>query len=182
MLEMSYIPSGLNPADYYSRKLTRSDAILSATSWGVVQEEFGGPSGHNFDLMAYDSNVQHDLKGAPLPHFTPFLTPCSAGVNLLHQDLSICDGITVNAYVFPAFSLIGPLLRFLRSQRATVTFMAPRLSPLPVWWPIINSMSKKKVLIACKGSTYTILFPKKQGFQLGELPFELWAFRVDPTV
>ena len=58
----------------------------------------------------------------------------------------------------------------------------PRLSPLPVWWPIINSMSKKKVLIACKGSTYTILFPKKQGFQLGELPFELWAFRVGPTV
>ena len=116
------------------------------------------------------------------PHFTPFLTPCSAGVNLLHQDLSICDGITVNAYVFPAFSLIGPLLRFLRSQRATVTFMAPRLSPLPVWWPMINSMSKKKVLIACKGSTFTILFPKKQGFQLGELPFELWAFRVGPTV
>ena len=149
MLEMSYIPSGLNPADYYSRKLTRSDAILSATSWGVVQEEFGGPSGHNFDLMAYDSNVQHDLKGAPLPHFTPFLTPCSAGVNLLHQDLSICDGITVNAYVFPAFSLIGPLLRFLRSQRATVT------------WPIINSMSKKKVSVACKGSTDTIFFPQQ---------------------
>ena len=182
MPEMSYIPSGLNPADYYSRKLTCSDAILSAASWGVVQEEFGGPSGHNFDLMALDSNVQHDLKGVPLAHFTPFLTPCSAGVNLLHQDLSICDGITVNAYVFPAFSLIGPLLRFLRSQRATVTFMAPRLSPLPVWWPIINSMSKKKVLIAFKGSTYTILFPKKQGFQFGELPFELWAFRVGPTV
>ena len=97
MLEMSYIPSGLNPADYYSRKLTRSDAILSAASWGVVQEEFGGPSGHNFDLMALDSNVQHDLKGVPLAHFTPFLTPCSAGVNLLLQDLSICDGITVNA-------------------------------------------------------------------------------------
>ena len=58
MPEMSYIPSGLNPADYYSRKLTHSDAILStAASWGVVQEEFGGPSGHNFDLMAYDSNV-----------------------------------------------------------------------------------------------------------------------------
>ena len=56
--------------------------------------------------------------GFQRPHFTPFLTPCSAGVNLLHQDLSICDGITVNAYVFPAFSLIGPLLRFLRSQRA----------------------------------------------------------------
>ena len=121
-------------------------------------------------------------QGRSSSSFPPFLTPCSAGVNLLHQDLSICDGITVNAYVFPAFSLIGPLLRFLRSQRATVTFMAPRLSPLPVWWPIINSMSKKKVLIAFKGSTYTILFPKKQGFQLGELPFKLWAFRVDPTV
>ena len=114
--------------------------------------------------------------------FYPFFNTMFSRSESINQDLSICDGITVNAYVFPAFSLIGPLLRFLRSQRATVTFMAPRLSPLPVWWPIINSMSKKKVLIACKGSTYTILFPKKQGFQLGELPFELWAFRVGPTV
>ena len=38
MLEMSYIPSGLNPADYYSRKLTRSDAILSAASWAMPFE------------------------------------------------------------------------------------------------------------------------------------------------
>ena len=182
MLEMSYIPSGLNPADYYSRKLTRSDAMLSASSWGVVQAEFGGSSGHNFDLMALDSNVQHDLKGDALPHFTPFQTPCSAGVNLFNQDLSMCDGITVNAYVFPPFSLIGPLLRFLRSQRAMVTFMAPKLSPLPVWWPIINSMSSKKVLVACKGSCDSVLFPTKHGFQLGELSFELWAFRVGPTV
>ena len=87
MLEMSYIPSGLNPADYYSRKLTRSDAMLFATSWNVVQAEFGGPTGHNFDLMALDSNVQHDLKGAPLAHFTPFPTPYSAGVFLFNQDL-----------------------------------------------------------------------------------------------
>ena len=136
---------------------------------------------HTYIMMIHHELRPHGLR-FQRPHFTPFLTPCSAGVNLLHQDLSICDDITVNAYVFPAFLLIGPLLRFLRSQRATVTFMAPRLSPLPVWWPIINSMSKKKVLIACKGSTYTILFPKKQGFQLGELPFELWAFRVGPTV
>ena len=53
------------------------------------------------------------------------------GVNLLNQDLPICDGITVNAYVFPPFLLIGPLLRSLRSQRATVTFMAPKFSPPP---------------------------------------------------
>ena len=50
------------------------------------------------------------------------------GANLLNQDLPI---ITVNAYVFPPFLLIGPLLRSLRSQRATVTFMAPKLSPPP---------------------------------------------------
>ena len=51
MPEMSYIPSGLNPADYYSPKLTRSDAMLFAISCNVVQAEFGGPTGHNLDLM-----------------------------------------------------------------------------------------------------------------------------------
>jgi hypothetical protein len=180
MLEMTYIPSGSNPADQPSRRLTRADAMLSATSWGFVQSIFGGPNGHNLDLMALDSNVQHNTKGEALRHFTPLPTPCSSGVNVFNQDLSVCDGLVTNAYVFPPFALIAPLLKFIQSQGATVTLVAPKLSPLPIWWPLLNSMSERKALITKEGSSNAILFPTKQGFQPGTLKFELWAFRVSP--
>ena len=132
----------------------------------------------DLDLMALDSNVQCDRNGTPLRHFSPFVQPHSAGVDVFNQDLSICDGIVVNAYVFPPFCLIGPLLRFLWSQHAVVTILVPKLSPLPAWWPIINAISKLKVLVAEKGCCDALLFPSKQGFQFGKIHFDLWAFRV----
>lgn len=108
-LEMSFVPSHLNQADWFSRRLSRSDAMLSPKSWKIVQRRFGGINGHDLDLMSLDSNVQRDWRGNPLKHFTPYPTPGSSGVNVFNQDLSVCDGNRVNAYVFPPFSLIGPL-------------------------------------------------------------------------
>ena len=57
----------------------------------------------------------------PLKHFTPYPTPGSSDVNVFNQDLSVCDDNRVNTYVFPPFSLIGPLLSFLASVNAVVT-------------------------------------------------------------
>ncbi|KAK3710527.1 hypothetical protein QZH41_009353, partial [Actinostola sp. cb2023] len=138
-LSLMYVPSALNEADQFSRKLTKADSMLSARCWQMVQNEFGGLKGHNLDLMSLDSNAMRDKKGEVLPHFTPFPTPKSAGVNVFNQDLSVCDGVEVNAYVFPPFSLILPLLRFLLDQKAVVTVVVPRLSPLPIWWPVLKA-------------------------------------------
>lgn len=179
-LQMTYVPSGSNPADYFSRHLSRSDAMLSQNSWEAVQRAFGGREGHNLDLMSLDSNVQRDHNGAPLRHFTPFPTPFSDGVNVFTQDLTACDGERVNAYVYPPFSLISPLLRLIRSSRATVTMVVPKLSPLPIWWPIINAMSRGKLQLAQRGSLNAVLFPTKQGLELQRLHTELWMFRVGP--
>ncbi|KAK3701457.1 hypothetical protein QZH41_004064 [Actinostola sp. cb2023] len=137
-LSLMYVPSALNEADQFSRKLTKADSMLSARCWQMVQNEFGGLKGHNLDLMSLDSNAMRDKKGEVLPHFSPFPTPKSAGVNVFNQDLSVCDGVEVNAYVFPPFSLILPLLRFLLDQKAVVTVVVPRLSPLPIWWPVLK--------------------------------------------
>lgn len=178
MLTMSYVPSEYNLADTFSRQLSRSDAMLSERCWTIVDLAFGGPGGHNLDLMALDSNVQRGRDGAPLRHFSPCATPNSAGVNVFNQDLSVCDGLSTNAYVFPPFNLIGPLLRFLWTQHAVVTIVVPKLGPLPTWWPIINSMSHHKLLVAEGGSNDALLFPTRHGFQPGVIQFELWAFRV----
>ena len=61
--------------------------------------------------MALDSNTMMGKDGLHLPHFSPFLSPCSQGVNLFSQDLSSARHMS-NPYVFPPFGLIGPVLKF----------------------------------------------------------------------
>ncbi|KAK3747007.1 hypothetical protein QZH41_011964, partial [Actinostola sp. cb2023] len=89
-LAVSYISSGENPADEPSRKLSPADCKLAPHLWSLLQEHprFGGPSGHSIDLMALDSNTQDGKDGKPLPHFTPYPTPGSSGVDIFAQDLS----------------------------------------------------------------------------------------------
>ena len=54
-LNLSYIPSAINPAD--------------TPSWSQVQTQFGGQFGHSADLMALPSDVQCSLDGSPLLSF-----------------------------------------------------------------------------------------------------------------
>ena len=80
--------------------------MLSLLCWDIVQSEVGGVGGHNLNLMSLDSNTHLDKSGSLLRHFTSYPTPHSSGVNVFNQDLSICDGVVVNAYVLPPISLI----------------------------------------------------------------------------
>ena len=111
-LELSHISSGDNEADGPSRRLSCMDAMLTPKIWLQVQKAFGGKEGHSFDLMALDSNAQVDWHGNHLPHFTPWSTPMSKGVNLFAQDLSDGSLDMRNPYVFPPFCLVGAVLKF----------------------------------------------------------------------
>ena len=82
-LDMSFVPSNSNQADWFSRRLSPSDAMLSPKSWDLVQRQFGGVHGHDLDLMSLDSSVQCDGKGNPLSHFATYPTPGSSGVMFL---------------------------------------------------------------------------------------------------
>ena len=82
--------------------------------------------------MSLDSNVQCDRDGKPLPYFSPYPTPASAGVDVFSQNLLNYDGLEINAYCFPLFTFFKALLRFLQSQKAIATVVAPGLSPLPL--------------------------------------------------
>ena len=74
--------------------------------------EFGGLTGHACDLMALDSNVMCDRDGTPLPHFSPYPTPASCGVNLFAQDLSEESAFLARPYLFPPLPSVGSVLRF----------------------------------------------------------------------
>ena len=131
-LDLKYIPSALNPTDDLSRTLSDKDCMLAPDGWASLEALFGP---HYVDLMALDVNAQRDVSRTPLVRFTPFTSPSSHGVNLFAQRVSN----TENAYVFPPFVLVGPVLCFLRY--VTFTIVVPKFTPLPFWWPLLQDRS-----------------------------------------
>lgn len=172
-LTLSFVPSSENLADQPSRSLSAQDCMLSSSSWKKLQDIWGP---HSIDLMALDSNAQRDYDGLPLPHYTPWLTEFSAGVNVFAQHISTKD----NAYVFPPLVLVGPLLRFLFSMASfRVTFVVPAVQPCRYWWPLISKQACGSLQLGCRGDEDVLLFPSlKEGFATGPLPWDLWAFRL----
>ena len=67
-------------------------------------------------------------------------------------------------------------MRYLKSEGAIVTVADSKQPPLPAWWPLINAMAQRKVLLAEQLSMHPVLFPSKQRLQTGPLPWNLWAF------
>ena len=142
---------------------------------------FGGDKGHNLDLMSLDSNTQRDMCGNSLPHSTPYPTPNSSGVNYFNQDLSVGDGVRVNAYVFLPFPLMSPLLRFLQTKRADVTVVVSERSPLPSGLVQLVAYGQRYAsaegFIFKAGFTKHSLFPTKQSFKPGpSSTFRLFSF------
>ena len=121
-LSFQYVPSQSNPADSPSRTLSDLDASLDSQPWKLVESTFGP---HSIDLMALPSNVKLGRSGRPLKFFSPFPCVQAQGTNVFSQVLSPNE----NAYVFPPFTLIGPLLRYLASQPCPFTVVAPDVSP-----------------------------------------------------
>jgi len=182
-LSLLYIPSGENPADEPSRKLSPADCKLSEHLWSLLQEHprFGGPSGHSIDLMALDSNAQAGNDGTPLPHFTPYPTPGSSGVDLFAQDLSNSRGNPrlQNSYVFPPIILIGPVLRLLQGHSLSCTIIVPDVRPRQYWWPVLSHLAKTSLRLASQGQLFVVCPPSKEGFRSRfRLPWDLWAFRI----
>ena len=128
-LSLFHVKSSDNQADGPSRRLSKSDSKLSAWAWALVEQSLGGTCGHSFDLMALDSNAAIRLDGSPLPHFTPFSSPRSRGVNLFSHDLRAMSNMS-NPYAFPPFGLVGPVLRFLYGFQIPFTVIVPEICPL----------------------------------------------------
>ena len=146
--------------------------MLSRKAWQELEKRFGP---HTIDLMSLDSNAQIDSKGEMLTHFTPFFTPHSSGVNVFAQTISAAE----NAYVFPPFLLVGPLLRFLLESELCFTIIVPKLYPLPFWWPILISRSHTRLQLGSKSDLGILLFPSRNAsFVTRPLPWDLFAFRV----
>ena len=173
-IQTFYVPSSRNPADEPSRNLSDLDCMLTPETWLCLERCFGP---HSFDLMSLDSNCQRDRSGNPLPHFTPWPTPGSAGVNVFANSLPARQ----NVYIFPPFVLIGPLLRYIFSQdfHHAFTLVVPGFHTRPYWWAPLQALIVDRLLLGRKGSSSVLLFPSQHSPQWlpRDLQWDLWAFR-----
>ena len=174
-----YIPSKENEADIPSPRLTTLDCKLHPKLRQRVQQEFGGPKGHACDLIALDSKAMTDQDGSLLPHFMPHLSPQAHGVNFFAQDLLSGALFPEYPYAFLPLSLMGPVLRFLRSHGWSCTIIALDVYPKKYWWPLIQSCASKSCRLAVKGEVGALLLPSRQGWiPHPGIPGDLWAFGV----
>ena len=137
----------------------------------------GGSTGHTFDLMALDSNAPMGKDGRPLPHFSPFPSPCSVGVNLFCQDLRSVSQMS-NPYVFPPYGLIGPVLRFLYGFKIPFTIIIPDFNPPLYWWPELMAHCSAKLCLDKQGDMDVILSPSRSGYRPSPCTATMWACRV----
>lgn len=177
LLTMTYIPSAENPADKPSRHLSKVDATLSARSWELIQQRFGGREGHTLDLMALDSNAMVDRHGNTVPHFTPYPTPFSSGINIFAQKISNKE----NCYVFPPFILVSAVVSFIRQEGLTCSLVFPLTFPIPAYFPVVTMHAVEIVALGGCGEKGIVEYPSKTGFTPDKkgLPCPLLVARFD---
>ena len=172
-LKLVWIPTDKNPADAPSRVLDRRDATLSFALRRRLWDALGPFA---FDLMALPSNVLVDLNDRPLPFFSLFPTPSSAGTDVFAQRPPASDGL----YVFPPFSLVEPVIELMREWGVGVTLVLPVFpgSP-PVWLTALRPYIVDSLVLFSPRAVGVLRFPSSGGFRdnLLPVPFGLTAFR-----
>ena len=173
-LDVYYVPTGENPADLLSRSRSDTDCMLSNSAWEQVQRLFRP---HAFHLISLDSSRQRSRVGLHLPHFTPCATPESCAINVFAHSFTLDH----NIYVLPPFILIAPLLRYLSEQdfHGAFTIVVPDLKPRRFWSALLQSLAVDRVPLGRRNEGSILGYPSQggQGWFLGNLQWELWAFR-----
>ena len=180
VLNLIFVPSSENQSDEASRSIRKSDAALSDIYWLRIQEYFGGKTGHTCDMMALDSNAKKNRNNQTLPHFTPYQTPHSAGVNVFAQEIASSE----NYYVFPPFNLTLPVIKLITSNNAKASVVIKSEKVAPAWLPAIQEHISDAFLIGLEGQKDCLMFPSKRGFVRDQkgLMDNLWVIRLEPHV
>ncbi len=177
-LNLIYVKSANNLADAPSRSIKSIDSTLTDSSWSLIQTYFGHNTGHTFDLMALDSNCMKDGKGNVLPHYTPYLTPNTSGVNVFAQML----GTGENYYVFPPAPLVAAVMKFLTDSVVTCSVVVSCDGTIPVWFPSVVERIGDSFIIGTVGQPGCLSAPSKSGYVVDQqgLKQSLWVIRLQP--
>ena len=157
VLHLSYVPTGVNPADPSSHRLSSMDGRLTPELWSIVERYFGGPAGHTCDLMALDSNAMIDRHGNALPH-----------------------SVLTYPYGFSPLSLVGSVLRFLQRHCRSCTLVTLDVYQRKYWWPLLQRYSSNSLKLDVQGSHRALFIPTRTGWRAHPgLPGDLWVFALE---
>lgn len=134
------MPSERNPDDEPLRRCSDLDCTPSPESWSRA-ERFVGPQ--SFYLMAVDSNCQKDFRLNFLPHYAPWPTPGSDGVNHFATPLFL-DLIFIRFRRL--YSLVHFCLTFSIKINGAFKLVVSDLRPRPFWWATLVGDSSPLVV------------------------------------
>ncbi|KAI8496323.1 hypothetical protein Bbelb_261640 [Branchiostoma belcheri] len=142
-LNLIFVPSKENEADAPSRRVSGSDVKLHEELFQRIDEELGGPSGFDTDLMALPSNVQTGRDGKKLKFFSRDPAPGSCGVNVFAQNLTVHDDTqkscnTLEA-INPTPSSHAPITSQNRGETLAMSFFGHGTAR--VWVPVVRGTS-----------------------------------------
>ena len=141
------------------RDVRSSPRSASVCAWVRVQAT---SEPHTSDQMSLDSNCRKDKSGNLLPHYSPWPSPNTSGVNVFA--------------VFPPFVLVGPSRRFFfdHQRRFPFTIIVPRLHPRH-WWAILRAVDSPSKW--GKGVIWSLFCISFLEFIARPLPWDLGTFR-----
>ena len=126
---------------------------LSTSLWSLVQQEFGGKSGHTCD-----SNARRILKEiSPAFNTLSFSAHCRCG--------SVCSRPfptsphPLSSLCFSTEHFGGPVFHLLESFHQHCTLIVLDIYPCKYWWPRPTSRAIHSYLLARKGDLSALLVP-----------------------
>lgn len=188
LADVDYVPSKENPADAPSRTIDTGDHRLNPRLFQLLNNHpsFGCSwpfIGFTADWMASGRNAQrYPNTDHPLPFFSRFFEPGSAGCDFFAQLLNTACGVPQNGYINPPWVLIPAVISYLREAEARGTIIVPEMHPAPAWWPLVMdpSFAKAMLCIAQAGDLDVFLQPSRDYLSsVGPCPFAVWAVAFD---
>jgi hypothetical protein len=175
-IQYHWISSAANSvADAISRE--ESPLRLRPDLFVGLDRLFGG---FHIDLLSLAANAQLGFDGRAIPFFSRYACPGSAGVNVFAQDIP-SEFVT---YANPPFVLIGPLLSYLRAQRAYTAMVIPQWDTGRTgqyWWPLVLEASTSWHLLARSFTPSPFERRNSLGVfvPLPPAPYSLWVVLLD---
>ena len=171
-LDVHYVPSNKNPAEFPSRKVSDMEFMLSESVFGSRSSVSLGPTPSTscrwIAIVNTTASVFPTLRLVQLQILTE-----STFLQSLPSDH--------NLYVFPPFVLIAPLLKCMLEQdfHGAFTIIIRDLKPRRFWWALLQSLAVDRVLLGRKNEDGVMLFPSQdsQHWSSRKLQRDLWAIR-----
>ena len=164
-LTLSYIPSGENRADQYTRQSRSLEATLDQKCFLKIWKKWGP---FQWDLMASAANVRKDPEGKPLRYFSRYFDSSSNGVDLFTQRFEVLSQV----YCFPPLPIIGMVVKCLQQNKLNCVLVIPATNE--VWVNLISAFVQDVMVLSrpYDGTVFTVLSnegrrkPKKYSFSM----------------